>query len=398
MQETSCARRYPRVELLQSSSIQLIPQQNGDPTPPHNRSQKFPEHVGKLETLQEDVRVKKHQETVLMASPILRRRLAELWRGTPPSSADESSQVQVGSTMKTSERTMWKCRGWGGFMAFTYLKYLGIEYAKFAFLFASHCLETKWHSAVFRFCLWFEWCTRRWGLVNAASIHQLLQGTMPNSDSNNWRLKCPFGIALLSRIALMSHLQWWQTVLLCKKLSVCTNPQPRREAVRWSLGPSALLLLWVSVERISNHEISWTPLDTIRRAWSCLKNCCNWKSIQLVCNPSPVFCFFFIFMIFSDVQMTFGYLESWCQSFCHDLAAGKTNTFHLMTISCRWHSATLQASKACNVEPSSRWATMHIDAVDQKLQELRKNGCVALVVAACMLIHDLQPCLRYPFS
>lgn len=143
MQETSCARRYPRVELLQSSSIQLIPQQNGDPTPPHNRSQKFPEHVGKLETLQEDVRVKKHQETVLMASPILRRRLAELWRGTPPSSADESSQVQVGSTMKTNERTMWKCRGWGGFMAFTYLKYLGIEYAKFAFLFASHCLETK---------------------------------------------------------------------------------------------------------------------------------------------------------------------------------------------------------------------------------------------------------------
>ena len=83
MQETSCARCYPRVELLQSSSIQLIPQQNGDPTPPHNRSQKFPEHVGKLETLQEDVRVKKHQETVLMASPILRRRLAELWRGTP---------------------------------------------------------------------------------------------------------------------------------------------------------------------------------------------------------------------------------------------------------------------------------------------------------------------------
>ena len=226
------------------------------------------------------------------------------------------------------------------------------------------------------------------------------QGTMPNSDSNDWRLKCPFGIALLSRIALMSaYLQWWQTVLLCKTLSVCTNPQPRREAVRWSLGPSALLLLWVSVERISNHEISWTPLDTIRRAWSCLKNCCNWKSIQLVRNPSPVFCFFFfIFMIFSEVQMAFGYLESWCQSFCHDLAAGKTNTFHLMTISCRWHSATLQASRACNVEPSSRWATMHIDAVYQKLQELRKNGCVALVVAACMLIHDLQPCLRYPFS
>ena len=122
MQETSCARRYPRVELLQSSSIQLIPQQNGDPTPPHNRSRNFPEHVGKLETLQEDVRVKKHQETVLMASPILRRRLAELWRGTPPSSADESSQVQVGSTMKTNERTHVEMQGMGRLHGFHLLE------------------------------------------------------------------------------------------------------------------------------------------------------------------------------------------------------------------------------------------------------------------------------------
>eukprot|EP00435_Cladocopium_sp_Y103_P044945 s1385_g12.t2 len=71
--------------------------------------------------------------------------------------------------------------------------------------------------------------------------------------------------------------------------------------------------------------------------------------------------------------MTFGYFALMSFGFCQDLAAGKTNTFHLMTISCRWHSATLQASKACNVEPSSRRATLHIDAVDQKLQELRQK-------------------------